>query len=107
MNVKEVPIHNRQEHLALLCFPTLFPTGHYGEHHPGKSYPAQTLSFSEYINSRILNIDSRFHRNHSYCLHYYGLKINKALKTGTYNLLKTSRGNVGQTVAEILKKKMC
>ena len=27
MNVKEAPIDNRQEHLDLLCFPTLFPTG--------------------------------------------------------------------------------
>uniref|UniRef100_A0A1X7TTM4 Helitron helicase-like domain-containing protein n=1 Tax=Amphimedon queenslandica TaxID=400682 RepID=A0A1X7TTM4_AMPQE len=104
MNVKEAPIDNRQEHLDLLCFPTLFPTGQYGEHNSRQSYPAQTLSFSEYIKSRLLNKDSRFRRNHSYCLHYYGLKINKALKTGIYNLLKTSRGNVGQTVAEILEK---
>uniref|UniRef100_A0A1X7VKH2 Uncharacterized protein n=1 Tax=Amphimedon queenslandica TaxID=400682 RepID=A0A1X7VKH2_AMPQE len=43
MNVKEAPIDNRQEHLDLLCFPTLFPTGQYGEHHPRQSYPAQTL----------------------------------------------------------------
>uniref|UniRef100_A0A1X7UBY9 Helitron helicase-like domain-containing protein n=1 Tax=Amphimedon queenslandica TaxID=400682 RepID=A0A1X7UBY9_AMPQE len=64
----------------------------------------QTLSFSEYIKSRRLNKNSRFRRNHSYCLRYYGLKINKALKTSIYNLLKTSRGNVGQTVAEILEK---
>ena len=40
----------------------------------------------------------------SCCLHYYGLKINKALQTGIYNLLKTTRGNVGQTVAQILEK---
>ena len=104
MNVKEAPIDNRQEHLDLLCFPTLFPTGQYGEHHPRQSYPAQTLSFSEYIKSKLLNKDSRFRRNHSYCLHYYGLKINEALKTGIYNLLKTTRGNVGQTVAQILEK---
>ena len=43
MNVKEVPIDNRQEHLDLLCFPTLFPTGQYVEHHPRQSYPAQTI----------------------------------------------------------------
>uniref|UniRef100_A0A1X7T0A9 Helitron helicase-like domain-containing protein n=1 Tax=Amphimedon queenslandica TaxID=400682 RepID=A0A1X7T0A9_AMPQE len=104
MNVKEAPIDNRQEHFDLLCFPTLFRTGQYGEHHPRQSYEAQTLSFSEYIKSRILNENTRFRRNHSYCLHYYGLKINKALKTGIYNLLKTSRCNIGQTVAEILEK---
>ena len=40
MNVKEAPIDNRQEHLYLLCFPTLFPTGQYGEHHPRQSYRA-------------------------------------------------------------------
>ena len=61
-------------------------------------------SFSEYIKSKLLKKDFRFRRNHSYCRHYYGLKINKALKTGIYNLLKTTSGNVGQTVAEILKK---
>uniref|UniRef100_A0A1X7UZ38 Uncharacterized protein n=1 Tax=Amphimedon queenslandica TaxID=400682 RepID=A0A1X7UZ38_AMPQE len=106
MNVKETPIDNRQEHLELLCFPTLFPTGQYGEHHTRQSYPARTLSFSEYIKSRLLKKDSRFCRNHSYCLHYYGLKINKALKTSIHNLLKTSRDNVCQTVAEILEKLM-
>ena len=87
MNVKEAP----REHLDLLCFPTLFPTGQYIQHR---------LSFSEYIKSK-LKIP-RFCRNHSYCLRYYGLKINKALKTGICNLLKPTRGNVGQTVAEIL-----
>uniref|UniRef100_A0A1X7SVY4 Uncharacterized protein n=1 Tax=Amphimedon queenslandica TaxID=400682 RepID=A0A1X7SVY4_AMPQE len=29
MNVKEVPIDNRQEHFHFLCFPTLFPTVQY------------------------------------------------------------------------------
>ena len=53
MNVKEAPIDTRQEHLDLLCFPTLFPTGQYGEHHPRQNYPAQTLSFSEYIKSKL------------------------------------------------------
>ena len=95
MNVKVAPIDNRQEHLDLLCFPTLFPIGQYGG-------PTQTLSFIEYIKSKLLNKHSQFCRNHSYFLHYYGLKINKALKTGIYNLLKT-RGNVGQTVAQILE----
>uniref|UniRef100_A0A1X7U271 Uncharacterized protein n=1 Tax=Amphimedon queenslandica TaxID=400682 RepID=A0A1X7U271_AMPQE len=54
---------------------------------PGKAIQHR-LYFSEYRKSRILNKDSRFHRNHSYCLHYYGLKIDKAIKTGIYNLLK-------------------
>ena len=86
MKVKEAPIDNRQE---LLCFPTLFPTGQYGEHLPDRAIQRR-LSFSEYIKSKVLNKDSRFRRNHSYCLHHYGLKINKALKTGIYNLLKAT-----------------
>uniref|UniRef100_A0A1X7V3A5 Helitron helicase-like domain-containing protein n=1 Tax=Amphimedon queenslandica TaxID=400682 RepID=A0A1X7V3A5_AMPQE len=77
MNVKEVHIDNRQEHLDLLCFPTLFPIGQYGEHHPRQSYPALILSLSEYIKSRLLNKDSQFHRYRSYCLNYYKLKINR------------------------------
>uniref|UniRef100_A0A1X7VTG7 Uncharacterized protein n=1 Tax=Amphimedon queenslandica TaxID=400682 RepID=A0A1X7VTG7_AMPQE len=104
VSVEEATIDNRKEHLDLLCFLTLFPTGQYGEHHPRQSNPAQTLSFSKYIISTLLNKDAKFHRNHSYCLHYYGLKVNKALETGIYNSLKTSRGNVGQTVAEILEE---
>ena len=44
MNVKQAPLDNRQEHLDVFCFPTLFPTGQYGEHHPRQSYSAQTLS---------------------------------------------------------------
>uniref|UniRef100_A0A1X7TDK9 Uncharacterized protein n=1 Tax=Amphimedon queenslandica TaxID=400682 RepID=A0A1X7TDK9_AMPQE len=34
MDIKEAHIDNRQEHLDLLYFPTLFPTGQYGERHP-------------------------------------------------------------------------
>ena len=44
MNVKQAPLDNRQEHLDVFGFPTLFPTGQYGEHHPRQRYPAQTLS---------------------------------------------------------------
>uniref|UniRef100_A0A1X7UBN2 Uncharacterized protein n=1 Tax=Amphimedon queenslandica TaxID=400682 RepID=A0A1X7UBN2_AMPQE len=35
-NIK-TPIHNKQEHLHLLSFSTLFPTGQHVEHHPRQS----------------------------------------------------------------------
>ena len=31
--VREDPLDNRQLHLDVMCFPTLFPTGRFGEHH--------------------------------------------------------------------------
>uniref|UniRef100_A0A1X7VYA2 Uncharacterized protein n=1 Tax=Amphimedon queenslandica TaxID=400682 RepID=A0A1X7VYA2_AMPQE len=43
MNVKEAPIDNRKDHLDLLCFSNLFPTGHYGEYYPRQNYLALTL----------------------------------------------------------------
>uniref|UniRef100_A0A1X7V575 Uncharacterized protein n=1 Tax=Amphimedon queenslandica TaxID=400682 RepID=A0A1X7V575_AMPQE len=46
----------------LICY-AFFPTGQYGEHQFRQGYPAQNLSFSEYIKSRILNKDSRFCTN--------------------------------------------
>ena len=55
------------------------------------------LSFSERIkNSDFVEI--------IHIVHYYGIKINKASRTGICNLLKTTRGNVGETVAKILEK---
>ena len=53
LNVKEDPIDNRQQYLDVMCFPTLFPTGKFGEHHPR----AVKLSHSEHIKSRLLNKD--------------------------------------------------
>ena len=34
LSVHEQPLDNRQKYLDVLCFPTLFPTGMYGAHHP-------------------------------------------------------------------------
>jgi len=58
LHVKEKPLDNRLKYLDVLCFPTLFPSGRYGEFHPH----TVNLAFSEYIKSRIMNADSRFHK---------------------------------------------
>ena len=33
-NVQEDPLDNRQKYLDVMCFPVLFPTGHFGKYHP-------------------------------------------------------------------------
>ena len=55
LNVREDPIDNRQQHLDVMCFPVLFPTGKY---HPREV----KISHSEYVKSRLLNKDSRFRK---------------------------------------------
>ena len=42
LNIREQPISNRQKYLDVMCFPTLFPTGQFGE------YYSQYHSFSQY-----------------------------------------------------------
>ena len=59
LSVHEQPLDNRQKYLDVLCFPTLFPIGMYGEFHPRDI----KISFSEYIKSRLLNSNGRFHKN--------------------------------------------
>ena len=54
LTVKEAALDNRQKHLDVMCFPTLFPMGTFGKHH----HKEVDLLHSEYIKSRLLNKDS-------------------------------------------------
>ncbi len=66
LSVKEDPLdNNRQQHLDVMCFPVLFPTGKFGEFHSRDV----KLSHSEYIKSRLLNKDSRFRKDAQYVLY--------------------------------------
>ena len=87
-NVKEDPLDNRQVHLDVMCFPTLFPTGRFGEFHPWKV----KLNLTEYIKSRILSEDSRYRLCHSYLFYYLKMKQIKELKGGIFKLLNTVKG---------------
>ena len=49
LNVREDLLSNRQEHLDVMYFPTLFPTGKFGKNHPR----GVKISYSE--KSRLLN----------------------------------------------------
>ena len=49
LNVREDPLSNRQEHLDVMYFPTLFPTGKFGKNHP------REVKISHSEKSRLLN----------------------------------------------------
>ena len=61
LSVHDQPLDNRQKYLDVLCFPSLFLTGRYGEFHPR----TVKLNFCEYLTSRLMNSDSRFRKNPS------------------------------------------
>ena len=84
LGVKEDPIDNRQQYLDVMCFPVLFPTVKFGEFHPREV----KLSHSEYIKSRLLNVDSRFRKDPQYVFYLLWQKEMRELSAGVYNLLK-------------------
>ena len=82
-----------------MCFPSLFPTGKYGHHHPREV----KLPFAEYFKSRLLNEDSRFRKSPEfifYCL------WQKELSTGICNLMKRL-GKQEVSAKQLLQKIEC
>ena len=86
LSVHEQPLDNRQKYLDALCFPTLFPTGRYGEFHPR----SVKLTFSEYLKTRLMNSDSRFRKSPEFVFYYLWQKELRELSSGIYNVLKSS-----------------
>ena len=80
------PLDNQQKYLDVLCFPVLFPTGVYGEFHPRDV----KISFSEYLKSRLLNSNSRFHKNAEFVSYYLWNKELCELSAGIYNVLNST-----------------
>ena len=99
LSVKEYPIDNRQNHLDLLCFPTLFPTGAFGQNHQRD----KKISHAEYAKSRLLNKDSRFRKNAQYVFYLLWQKELRELSAGIYNMLKNTRQQA-MTVATLLSQ---
>ena len=87
MNVKEDALSNKLKHLDVLCFPTLFPSGRFGESHD-RSTP---ISLSEYAKSRLLNNDSRFRKDSQYVFYLLWQKEMREIAAGVYNLMKGTR----------------
>ena len=81
---------NKLKHLDVLCFPTLFPSGKFGESHD-HSVP---ISLSEFGKSHLLNNDSRFRKDPQYVFFLLWQKELCELAAGVYNLLKGIRQRV-------------
>ena len=99
LSVKEDPIDNRQQYLDVMCFPSLFPTGKFGEHHPC----AVKLSHSEYLKSQLLNKDSRFRKEPQYVFYLLWQKEMRELSAGIYNILNC-RKMQPMSVSELLSR---
>ena len=56
LSVHEQQLDNRQKYLDVLCFPSLFSTGKYGEFHPR----TVKLTFSEYLKSKLIRGTKQF-----------------------------------------------
>eukprot|EP00731_Ephydatia_muelleri_P010648 Em0005g1234a len=86
LNVKDDPIQSRQTHLDVMCFPTLFPSGQFGEFHPRD----KPVSASEYAKSRLLNKDPRFRKDPQYIFFLLWQQEMRQISAGIYNVLKST-----------------
>ncbi|KAL5505209.1 hypothetical protein EMCRGX_G006609 [Ephydatia muelleri] len=86
LNVKDDPIQSRQRHLDVMCFPTLFPSGQFGEFHPRDKH----VSASEYAKSRLLNKDPRFRKDPQYVFFLLWQQEMRQISAGIYNVLKST-----------------
>ena len=83
-NVKEDALSNKLKHLDVMCFPTLFPSGRFGE-----GYERDVkLTSSEYVKSRLLHKDGRFRKDDQYVSYLLWQKDVGQLAAGVCNLLK-------------------
>ena len=97
LNVKDDPIQSRQRHLDVMCFPTLSPSGQFGEFHPRDKH----VSASEYAKSRLLNKDPRFRKDPQYVFFLLWQQEMRQISAGIYNVLK-STGKGKMPVRELL-----
>ena len=51
LSIKEDALDNHENYLNVMCFPVLFPTRQFREHHPRQV----NLHHCEYVKSRLLN----------------------------------------------------
>ena len=102
VDVKEDALSNKLKYLDVLCFPTLYPTGKFGEWHPRQ----QKISPSEFVKSRLMNKDGRFRKDDQYVFYLLWQKEMRELASGVFNLLKGTRQHaipVGEFVDRVSK----
>ena len=98
VSVDEFPIKGTQEYIDCMCFPDLFPTGEFGQHHP-----REVLGFSAYVKSRLTSKHSRFRKKAEYVFFLLHQKMNRELNSGIYNCIRNVR-NRDSSVRELLAK---
>ena len=84
LTIEERPLDSWHCHLDVLCFPSMFPSGRYGQNH----HRDVQLQFSEYLKSRLLNKDARFRKNPEFVFYNLRIKEMRELSPGIYNNLK-------------------
>ena len=99
LKVHEPALDSRLKFLDVMCFPTLFPTGRFGEFHPREV----TLPFSEYVKSRLLNQDSRFRKSPEFVFFCFWQKQLRELSSGICNAMKRV-GKHNMSVKDFLSK---
>ena len=82
--MQENALSNKLKHLDMLCFPTLFPSGNFGESH----HRSVSISASDFAKSCLLNKDSRFRKDCQYVFFLLWQKEMRELAAGVYNLMK-------------------
>ena len=99
LSVKEDPIDNRQQYLDVMCFPSLFPTGKFGKHHPR----AVKLSHSEYIKLRLLNpLNPIVHFWLHHTAHCAEKIVSARLRAGSASAERVGQGEVGGVTGRVL-----
>ena len=82
LNVREDPINKRQQHLDVMCFPTLFPTGKFEKNHAREV----KISHSEYVKSRLLKLIKILgseNMHHMYFIYFGRKKYGNSLQVCT------------------------
>ena len=87
LSVREYTTENQQQHLNVMCFPKLYPTGKLGEYRPRDV----KISHSEFDKSRLFNKDSHYRKDPQYVFYLLWQKEMKELSASVYNMLKQSR----------------
>ena len=85
-DVKEDALSNKLKYLDVVCFPTLFPSGKFGESHSC----TVAITASEYAKSHLLNKDSRFRKNDQYVFFLLWQREMREISAGIYNMLKST-----------------
>ena len=86
-NVKEDALSNKLKQLDVMCFPSLFLSGRFGE-----GYERDVkLTSSKYVKSRLLHKDGRFSKDDQCVFYLLWQKEMGQLAAGVCNLLKGTR----------------